>query len=124
MPRPSIPAQNDDYYRAGAERIAVGMMPLLTCSLCQDLFVDPVTTIRCGHTFCLACYDNWACSQRNLVSPYPCALCNKRFAHLAPDWTMTKLVLHEVEVVDQHLQANWQTFGRHPVKESYYRRLS
>ena len=41
----------------------------LTCSICLDLFEDPVTT-PCGHTFCKGCLD------RNMtLNDLGCPLC-------------------------------------------------
>ncbi|XP_053272637.1 uncharacterized protein LOC128430562 [Pleuronectes platessa] len=39
----------------------------LTCSICMDVFVDPVTT-ACGHTFCKKCLD-FNCKYRNSECP-------------------------------------------------------
>ncbi|XP_068585192.1 E3 ubiquitin-protein ligase TRIM21-like [Cebidichthys violaceus] len=44
------------------------------CSICQDVFTDPVT-IPCGHNFCKACITkHW-----NINVPYQCPNCNKLF---------------------------------------------
>ncbi|KAI5610866.1 bloodthirsty-relatedprotein family, member 6, partial [Silurus asotus] len=44
------------------------------CSVCKEVFIDPVTT-PCGHSFCKNCITrSWAASQR-----YYCPLCNESF---------------------------------------------
>ncbi|XP_068584646.1 E3 ubiquitin-protein ligase TRIM39-like [Cebidichthys violaceus] len=44
------------------------------CSICLDVFTDPVTT-SCGHNFCKACItQHW-----NVNVPYQCPNCNKLF---------------------------------------------
>ncbi len=49
------------------------------CSICQDLFTDPVT-IPCGHNFCMQCItQHWDSSMAT-----QCPLCKKNF-HLRPE---------------------------------------
>nr|XP_040025461.1 E3 ubiquitin-protein ligase TRIM39-like isoform X2 [Gasterosteus aculeatus aculeatus] len=44
------------------------------CSICLDVFTDPVTT-PCGHNFCMNCINkHWNTSDQNL-----CPMCNKDF---------------------------------------------
>ncbi|XP_030593486.1 E3 ubiquitin-protein ligase TRIM39-like [Archocentrus centrarchus] len=44
------------------------------CSICQDVFTDPVTT-SCGHNFCKKCItQHW-----NNKAKYKCPMCNKVF---------------------------------------------
>ncbi|XP_068584516.1 E3 ubiquitin-protein ligase TRIM21-like [Cebidichthys violaceus] len=44
------------------------------CSICQDVFTDPVTT-SCGHNFCKACItQHW-----DINYPHQCPNCNKLF---------------------------------------------
>ncbi|XP_077935797.1 E3 ubiquitin-protein ligase TRIM21-like [Gasterosteus aculeatus] len=44
------------------------------CSICLDMFTDPVTT-PCGHNFCINCInEHWNTSDQNL-----CPMCNKDF---------------------------------------------
>uniref|UniRef100_A0A3B3UXS5 RING-type domain-containing protein n=1 Tax=Poecilia latipinna TaxID=48699 RepID=A0A3B3UXS5_9TELE len=48
----------------------------LTCSICMDIFTDPVTT-PCGHSFCRKCLEL-------SISPYQvndmCPLCKKHLS--------------------------------------------
>jgi hypothetical protein len=32
----------------------------LFCSLCHDVYSDPVRSVSCGHSFCKLCIDKWA----------------------------------------------------------------
>ncbi|XP_028442020.1 E3 ubiquitin-protein ligase TRIM39-like [Perca flavescens] len=46
----------------------------ILCSICLDVFTDPVT-IPCGHNFCKACItDHW-----DIDAPYQCPTCRKGF---------------------------------------------
>ncbi|XP_067227246.1 E3 ubiquitin-protein ligase TRIM39-like [Chanodichthys erythropterus] len=47
----------------------------LQCSICLEVFTDPVTT-SCGHTFCRTCLSKCWTSSRNCVCPF----CNERFS--------------------------------------------
>ncbi|XP_054581088.1 tripartite motif-containing protein 51-like [Eptesicus fuscus] len=55
------------------ERILQVFQNKLTCSICRNYFVDPIT-IDCGHSFCRPCFDlNW---QNTSVLAY-CSECQK-----------------------------------------------
>ena len=45
----------------------------LYCSICDDIFRNPIRLMTCGHTFCLNCIIQWA--NRNLN----CPLCREKF---------------------------------------------
>ncbi|XP_048035095.1 E3 ubiquitin-protein ligase TRIM39-like [Megalobrama amblycephala] len=47
----------------------------LQCSICLEVFTDPVTT-SCGHTFCSTCLSKCWTSSRNCFCPF----CNERFS--------------------------------------------
>ncbi|XP_075701368.1 uncharacterized protein LOC142665547 [Rhinoderma darwinii] len=49
----------------------------LTCSICLNIFTDPVT-LRCGHNFCLVCIDRVWETQEGL-GVYSCPDCRARF---------------------------------------------
>ena len=37
------------------------MKELLKCSLCKCIYVDPVSLVTCGHSFCRKCIENHNC---------------------------------------------------------------
>ena len=39
-----------------------------TCIICQDIFTDPVKLLKCGHTFCKNCINDYTKSQKNQKS--------------------------------------------------------
>ena len=45
----------------------------LYCSICDEIFRNPIRLKSCGHTYCLSCILNW--SKHNLN----CPLCRKEF---------------------------------------------
>uniref|UniRef100_A0A672YIC7 Uncharacterized protein n=1 Tax=Sphaeramia orbicularis TaxID=375764 RepID=A0A672YIC7_9TELE len=50
------------------------IFPLFLCSICLDVFTDPVT-IPCGHNFCKSCIsEHW-----RVNVPYKCPMCKKAF---------------------------------------------
>ncbi|XP_041652619.1 E3 ubiquitin-protein ligase TRIM21-like [Cheilinus undulatus] len=70
MPHHSLPLRED----------------FLLCSICQDVFTDPVTT-PCGHTFCKSCItDHWGPRV-----PCQCPTCRKVFT-LAPYMEVSTVV--------------------------------
>ena len=48
----------------------------LYCSICDDIFRNPIRLKTCGHTFCLNCIVQWA--QHNLN----CPLCRENFTDI------------------------------------------
>ncbi|XP_062372487.1 E3 ubiquitin-protein ligase TRIM39-like [Sardina pilchardus] len=74
----------------------------LHCSICLDLYTDPVTTV-CGHTFCLSCLD-----RNRLHNDITCPLC-KSFLSGSGQMKVTvvlkALVAEEVEAL-RSVQAN------------------
>ncbi|XP_067228528.1 uncharacterized protein [Chanodichthys erythropterus] len=64
----------------------------LQCSICLEVFTDPVTT-PCGHNFCRSCLSEcWTNTQTCF-----CPLCNERFSRrpdLKINTTLVKLVQH------------------------------
>ncbi|XP_066529605.1 E3 ubiquitin-protein ligase TRIM39 [Hoplias malabaricus] len=60
----------------------------LTCSICLDLFSEPVST-PCGHNFCQACIGGyWASS-----SVYSCPLCKRAFEE-RPELSINRVFAH------------------------------
>ncbi|XP_072232301.1 E3 ubiquitin-protein ligase TRIM39-like [Leuresthes tenuis] len=61
------------------------------CSICMDVFTDPVST-PCGHNFCRICLNqHWDNSEL-----CHCPICNKRF-HMRPEFS-TNAVISEISV--------------------------
>ncbi|KAI4904110.1 hypothetical protein NFI96_028577, partial [Prochilodus magdalenae] len=61
-------------YRAMASSSSLLSEDQLHCSICRDVFTDPVTT-PCGHNFCLVCLtESWDSS-----SHYQCRVCKMEF---------------------------------------------
>nr|XP_040025460.1 E3 ubiquitin-protein ligase TRIM39-like isoform X1 [Gasterosteus aculeatus aculeatus] len=65
------------------------------CSICLDVFTDPVTT-PCGHNFCMNCINkHWNTSDQNL-----CPMCNKDFItrpDLRVNTFISEMVVHSSE---------------------------
>lgn len=49
----------------------------LTCSICMDVFSDPVMPATCQHTFCRKCLASLAANSRTASTP--CPYCRKTF---------------------------------------------
>ncbi|KAL0157529.1 hypothetical protein M9458_045605, partial [Cirrhinus mrigala] len=64
----------------------------LLCSICLDVFTDPVTT-PCGHNFCRTCLNTcWT-----NTPTYCCALCKETFSRrpdLKINTTLREVVQH------------------------------
>ncbi|KAL0157674.1 hypothetical protein M9458_045750, partial [Cirrhinus mrigala] len=70
----------------------------LQCSICLDVFNDPVTT-PCGHNFCRACLNK--CWKTNRGSF--CPICNEKFSkrpHLKINTTLREVVQHFKEKLE------------------------
>lgn len=52
----------------------------LTCSICSEMFIKPVT-LRCSHTFCSYCIDEWE-KRRRRQCPICRAMLKGRFPTL------------------------------------------
>ncbi|KPP72302.1 hypothetical protein Z043_108706 [Scleropages formosus] len=60
----------------------------LTCSICLDIFSDPVST-PCGHNFCQSCIGRyWATS-----STWNCPLCKRQFSE-RPELAVNRVFAH------------------------------
>jgi len=102
----------------GVQKTTNRLHAKFTCPLCNDLFVDPVTAVRCGHIFCLYCYYRWVVSRGVNRSPYPCAVCSIPFVHLAPEWTMNDLVGFHMETLEANKTPGW--YGPSPEMKTAY----
>jgi len=61
---------------SSSSRIGVGLEEL-TCSVCLELFKEPVT-LTCGHSFCCACMENyWKSSEE--ATAFACPNCREVF---------------------------------------------
>ncbi|XP_039668982.1 E3 ubiquitin-protein ligase TRIM21-like [Perca fluviatilis] len=68
------------------------------CSICLDVFTDPVT-IPCGHNFCKNCItEHW-----NIIDQYLCPLCNEAFS-TRPDLRVNTLFSEMVAQFRQSAQ--------------------
>ncbi|KAI2649460.1 E3 ubiquitin-protein ligase TRIM39 [Labeo rohita] len=70
----------------------------LQCSICLDVFNDPVTT-PCGHNFCRGCLNKcWKTSRGSF-----CPICNEKFSkrpHLKINTTLREVVQHFKEKLE------------------------
>lgn len=74
----------------------------LTCSICLDLFTDPVST-PCGHNFCQACIGGyWASS-----AVCTCPLCKRQFDE-RPELSINKIL---ALIVEKYKQAQYAAAG-------------
>ncbi|XP_036004553.1 E3 ubiquitin/ISG15 ligase TRIM25 isoform X2 [Fundulus heteroclitus] len=77
----------------------------LTCSICLDLFTDPVST-PCGHNFCQACIGGyWASS-----SVCTCPLCKRQFDE-RPQLSINKVF---ALIADKYKQTRYGATGFSP----------
>eukprot|EP00934_Nitzschia_sp_Nitz4_P001779 Nitzschia sp. Nitz4//scaffold102_size76354//72338//72883//NITZ4_005644-RA/size76354-snap-gene-0.143-mRNA-1//-1//CDS//3329532285//1779//frame0 len=53
----------------GMRKALEGLMSMLKCPLCNELFERPTTLASCGHSFCESCIDDY--SSRASVCPEP-----------------------------------------------------
>ncbi|XP_078541622.1 E3 ubiquitin-protein ligase TRIM39-like [Lissotriton helveticus] len=71
-----------------------GLLEEATCSICTDLFTDPVT-LDCGHIFCLSCFTRFKASEDLEKS---CPECRQRF-DLEKELKPNKRLANMVEMV-------------------------
>eukprot|EP00965_Chrysotila_dentata_P190320 6173804-Pleurochrysis_carterae.AAC.2 len=61
-------AKDDSHEGVGAlASLLDDLASLLHCSTCLDVFVDPVTVVPCGHSFCADCIDQWLSRSRSVA---------------------------------------------------------
>ena len=94
----------------------------LTCPLCLESFKNP-TLLRCGHTFCRACLENYD-QQHNAVDHMECPVCRKRtkleenrIAGLSPNFSLQGLQdeLH----LDGHLSPSFCVLHKTEIKNIF-----
>jgi hypothetical protein len=75
----------------------------LYCSICDDIFRNPIRLKSCGHTFCLNCIIQWA--QHNLN----CPLCRVNFADtdIKKDLIATNII-NDLEIYCVNLGCPWK----------------
>uniref|UniRef100_A0A8B9JPM9 E3 ubiquitin-protein ligase TRIM39-like n=1 Tax=Astyanax mexicanus TaxID=7994 RepID=A0A8B9JPM9_ASTMX len=75
------------------------------CSICLDVFTDPVST-SCGHNFCKSCLaEHWDNSDR-----WKCPLCNKIFEN-RPDLSVNTLISETATQLRKSLEINARRAG-------------
>ncbi|CAJ0949026.1 unnamed protein product, partial [Mesorhabditis belari] len=74
---------------------------ILTCRLCQEIFLEPVV-FPCGHTFCLACSEEWRKRQR--VCPQ--AGCDKSLGEAVPNLLVKEAAIshHARKIMESNQQ--------------------
>ncbi|KAI5619919.1 bloodthirsty-relatedprotein family, member 6 isoform X1 [Silurus asotus] len=72
----------------------------LLCSICLDVFTDPVTT-PCGHNFCKKCLAGYWDSSDHCQ----CPMCNKSF-EMRPDLSINTLISETAAQFKQSVQAH------------------
>ena len=75
----------------------------LYCSICDDIFRNPIRLKSCGHTFCLNCIIQWA--QHNLN----CPLCRVNFTDtdIKKDLIATNII-NDLEIYCVNLGCPWK----------------
>ncbi|KAF8533920.1 hypothetical protein BDD12DRAFT_462255 [Trichophaea hybrida] len=58
----------------------------LTCSICAELYVDPILVLPCSHSFCGSCAARW------LLTSCSCPSCRGKVVDTKPNTTATGLV--------------------------------
>ncbi|XP_039536349.1 E3 ubiquitin-protein ligase TRIM47-like [Pimephales promelas] len=64
----------------------------LSCSICLDLFIQPVS-IPCGHNFCQACIGGYWASGSGPGSVFCCPLCKREFQE-RPELSINHVLAH------------------------------
>ncbi|KAE8588870.1 hypothetical protein XENTR_v10022787 [Xenopus tropicalis] len=57
---------------------AAGVREELSCSVCREIYTDPVT-LPCGHNYCLRCIGRHWDRQRNIEEDLFCPVCIRRY---------------------------------------------
>ena len=71
-----------------------GFTENLKCSICQEIFIDPVVIV-CGHNFCKHCIEEW---HKNFIKenpyeePCPCPECRTLFKTVYPNISLKNFI--------------------------------
>ena len=49
----------------------------LKCTMCEEVFIDPVMDLKCQHTFCKDCIIAWIKSNKSRNQQASCPVCRK-----------------------------------------------
>uniref|UniRef100_A0A3P9KFN2 RING-type domain-containing protein n=1 Tax=Oryzias latipes TaxID=8090 RepID=A0A3P9KFN2_ORYLA len=80
---------------------------LLTCPVCQDIFIDP-RQLPCGHSMCLSCLNNLL--DHSSDSPLRCPDCRAQFRELCKSRRVAT-VLYLLDVFDSSLLLHLHFFN-------------
>ncbi|XP_061584199.1 E3 ubiquitin-protein ligase TRIM35-like [Cololabis saira] len=72
----------------------------LLCSVCQDIFKDPVV-LSCSHSFCRACLQSWWAQQKT----QPCPCCQRKSSKSEPPRNLALKNLCEAFLRDEERRA-------------------
>ncbi|XP_029919999.1 nuclear factor 7, ovary-like [Myripristis murdjan] len=73
----------------------------LCCSVCQDIFKDPVL-LSCSHSFCRACVQNWWTQKLN----HECPVCKEIYLHGDPPCNLALKNLCEAFLLERDQRAS------------------
>jgi len=75
----------------------------LYCSICDDIFRNPIRLKSCGHTFCLDCIIQWAKHNLN------CPLCREKFTDTDIKIDLTaKNIIDDLEIYCVNKGCPWK----------------
>ncbi|XP_068578105.1 nuclear factor 7, ovary-like [Cebidichthys violaceus] len=83
----------------------------LSCSVCQDIFKDPVV-LSCSHSFCRDCLKNWWAKKQTLE----CPVCNRRSSRTDPPVSLVIKNLCESFILERDQRASETLCSLHSEK--------
>ncbi|KAG8932822.1 hypothetical protein FRC02_000506 [Tulasnella sp. 418] len=72
----------------------------VTCCICDDIFVCPLSSNACSHTFCAPCWDSWKQSCLKSRKPFTCPNCRTEVslrAKLHSNYTAQSIIARFLE---------------------------